>query len=282
MRKNWKKIIRAKWFPAAAVITVVCIGSAVVTGISGKDSVVTRAANVVLRPAQKAITHTAVYVANTYNKYFHYDELVAEKEALEEEISKLQGELENAQAAVRENEELRAMLGVTERNTEFTYASAEVIGRTLDEWSSIITIDAGSADGLEKNDCVVTSQGMVGFISSLTKHSAQVTTILDSNMSAGARLVRTGEIAVAEGDYNLRADGKLKLSYLSRSADVVGGDTVQTSGAGGLFPRGLGIGTVESMQTESDGMTNYAIVEPLVDVTSLTRVYIITDTKVSE
>ena len=145
----------------------------------------------------------------------------------------------------------------------------------------MLTIDAGSADGLEKNDSVVTAQGMVGYVSSLTEHSAQVTTILDSNMSAGARLVRTGEIAVAQGDYQLMTDGKLKVSYLSRDADVVVGDTVQTSGSGGLFPKGLGIGTVESIQTESDGMSNYAIIQPLVDISSLTRVYIITETTVT-
>lgn len=235
-----------------------------------------------LLPAQKAITYTAVNVADTYNKYFRYDDLVAEKEALEQQVADLTDQLADAQAAVRENEELRSMLGVTERNTEFTYTPAQVIGRTLDEWSSVLTIDAGSEDGLEKNDCVVTAQGMVGYVSSLSEHSAQVTTIIDSNMSAGARLVRTGEIAVAEGDYSLMADGKLKVSYLSRSADIVVGDTVQTSGSGGLFPRGLGIGTVESIQTESDGMTNYAIIEPLVDITTMTRVYVITDTKVSE
>ena len=206
---------------------------------------------------------------------------MAENDSLKQQVAELTGQLEDAQAAVNENKDLREMLGVAERNTEFTYAAAEVIGRTLDEWSSVLTIDAGSADGLEKNDSVVTAQGMVGYVSSLTEHSAQVTTILDSNMSAGARLVRTGEIAVAQGDYQLMTDGKLKVSYLSRDADVVVGDTVQTSGSGGLFPKGLGIGTVESIQTESDGMSNYAIIQPLVDISSLTRVYIITETTVT-
>ena len=174
------------------------------------------------------------------------------------------------------------MLGVAERNTEFTYAAAEVIGRTLDEWSSVLTIDAGSADGLEKNDSVVTAQGMVGYISSLTEHSAQVTTILDSNMSAGARLVRTGEIAVAQGDYQLMTEGKLKVSYLSRDADVVVGDTVQTSGSGGLFPKGLQIGTVHSVKTASDGMSDYAVVDPYVNVKNVTRVFVITDYSISD
>lgn len=282
MRRTWKKAVHAKWFPAAVVAAVVCVAAGVYTGVSGQDSIVTRAVNTALLPAQRVITHTAVHVADTYNKYFQYDKLKEENESLKQQVADLTSQLENAQAAVSENADLREMLGVAERNTEFTYASAEVIGRTLDEWSSVITIDAGSADGLEKYNCVVTAQGMVGYISSLSEHSAQVTTIIDSNMSAGARMVRTGEIAVAEGDYQLMTDSRLKVSYLNRDADVVVGDTVQTSGSGGLFPKGLGIGTVESIQTESDGMSNYAIVKPLVDISSLTRVYIITDTTVSE
>ena len=281
MRKIWNKIVHARCFPAAVIAAVVCVVLSVYTGVSGEGSIVTRAVGTALLPAQRAITHTAVHVADTYNKYFKYDELVAENESLKQQVAELTGQLEDAQAAVNENKDLREMLGVAERNTEFTYAAAEVIGRTLDEWSSVLTIDAGSADGLEKNDSVVTAQGMVGYISSLTEHSAQVTTILDSNMSAGARLVRTGEIAVAQGDYQLMTEGKLKVSYLSRDADVVVGDTVQSSGSGGIFPKGLGIGTVESIQTESDGMSNYAIIQPLVDISSLTRVYIITETAVT-
>lgn len=280
MRKLWKKTVHAKWFPAAAVAAAVCIAVAVYSGISGNSSPVTSASGTALLPVQRAVTHMAVKVADSYNKYFRYDELAAENEQLRQQVTELTSQLEDAQAAVTENEDLRAMLGVAERNTEFTYAGAEVVGRTLDEWSRVLTIDAGSADGLEENDCVVTAQGMVGYISELSSHSAQVTTVIDSNMAAAARLVRTGEIAVAQGDYQLMEDGKLKLSYLSRDADVVVGDTVQTSGSGGIFPKGLAIGTVESIQTESDGMTNYAVITPLVDITSLTHVYIITDVSV--
>lgn len=264
------------------IALLVCVTAAVYTGVTQKDSPVTRALNSAFLPAQRAITHTAVHVADTYNKYFRYDELVAENESLKQQVIDLTSQLQDAQSAVKENESLRDMLGVAERNTEFTYAAAEVVGRKLDEWSSVLSIDAGSADGLALNDCVVTAQGMVGYISDLSEHAAQVTTIMDSNMSAGARIVRTGELAVAEGDYQLMTDGKLKISYLNKGADVVVGDTVQTSGSGGLFPEGLGIGTVESIQTESDGMSNYAIVEPLVDISSLTGVYIITDTTQSE
>lgn len=277
MRKNWKKICHARWFPVAVAAVIVCLVLAVFTGASGRDSIISRTLGKVLLPAERGITHAAVGVADKYNQMFNYDKLEAENEQLQKQVTELTQQLEKAQSAVTENQDLREMLGITERHTEFTYQAAEVVGRTLDQWSSVLTIDAGSAEGLEKNDSVVTARGMVGYISSLSEHSAQVTTVIDSNMSAGAKVNRTGELGVAEGNYQLMGDGKLKVSYLSKSADVVVGDTVQTSGAGGVYPKGLTIGTVESIQTESDGMSNYAVLKPAVDILSLTNVYIITD-----
>ena len=84
---------------------------------------------------------------------------------------------------------------------------------------------------------------------------------------------------MAAGDYKLMSDGKLKVSYLSKDADVVVGDSVTTSGTGGYFPKGLTIGTVESIKTESDGMSNYAVIAPMIKLSELTNVYIITETE---
>ena len=77
-------------------------------------------------------------------------------------------------------------------------------------------------------------------------------------------------------------NGTLKMSCLDKSADIVVGDTIITSGSGGLFPKGLTVGTVASVETESDGMSKYATLQPAVDINSVTRVYIITDYTVSE
>ncbi|MDO4174366.1 MAG: rod shape-determining protein MreC [Eubacteriales bacterium] len=277
LRKIWRKIVHRRWFPAAVIAVIACLVLAVFTGASGQDSIVSRTLGNALLPAERAITHAAVRAADSYNKYFKYDELAEENEALKQQVADLTAQLDEAQSALSENKELKDMLGVAERNTEFSYEAAEVVGRTLDEWSSALTIDAGSAEGLEQYDCVVTAKGMVGYISELSEHSAQVTTVIDSNMSAGALMTRTGVVGVAEGNYQLMSDGKLQVSYLSKDADIVVGDTVQTSGTGGLFPKGLTIGTVESVQTESDGMSNYAVIAPAVDLSSLTHVYIITE-----
>lgn len=274
-------MLRQKWFPAAAVAAVLCVAAAVYSGVTGGNNFVTRGVRAILLPGQRAATHMAVTVADRYNQVFHYDDMKSENESLKQKVAELTQQLESVQNTTDENQSLRELLGFAERNTEFSYAEAEVVGRTLDEWSSVLSIDAGKAEGLEINDCVITGIGMVGYISSLDEHSAQVTTILDTNMSAGVRVLRTDVLAVAEGDYQLMADGKLKVSYLDKDADVVVGDTVQTSGTGGMFPKGLIVGTVEQIQTESDGMSNYAVVKPMIDISALTQVYVITDVQYS-
>lgn len=157
---------------------------AVFTGAAKKDSIISRTLGGVLLPAERGITMRLSAWRDTYNKFHGYDALKAENDSLKKQVTDLTKQLESAQADVKENKELKSMLGVSERNTSFSYEQAQVIGRTLDEWSSVLTIDAGSKDGLEKHDCVVTSQGMVGYISDLSDHTAQVTTIIDKNMSA--------------------------------------------------------------------------------------------------
>ena len=96
-------------------------------------------------------------------------------------------------------------------------------------------------------------------------------------MQCGALITRTRETAIAEGNYDLMADGNLRLSYLTDDASVVIGDTVETSGRGGLFPKGVMIGTVESVLPEDNGISYYAVLKPFVDVDTVSSVSIVTD-----
>ena len=88
---------------------------------------------------------------------------------------------------------------------------------------------------------------------------------------------KVNETAIAEGDYNLMTRGALRLSYLREDSKVVVGDTVETSGRGGVFPKGILIGTVESVQPEESGLSYYAVIKPFVSVDSVSSVSIITE-----
>ena len=123
---------------------------------------------------------------------------------------------------------------------------------------------------------------MVGFVAVVAPNYCEVTTVIDTEMQAGALITRTREVTIAEGDYTLIDSGELRLSYLKQDADIVIGDTVETSGRGGLFPKGIMIGTIEQILPEEHGMSNYAIVKPFVDVDKVSHVFIIKDFEVTE
>ena len=140
-----------------------------------------------------------------------------------------------------------------------------------------LTLDKGSSSGVNKDDLVTTVDGMLGFVSEVTDNTCEVTSITDPKMQCGALVTRTRETAIAEGDYNLMTRGALRLSYLREDSKVVVGDTVETSGRGGVFPKGILIGTVESVQPEESGLSYYAVIKPFVSVDSVSSVSIITE-----
>lgn len=197
-------------------------------------------------------------------------------------VAELEQKQRDANVALEENNRLRALLGIKERNRSFEFEVAEIIARSMTDDARTVTIDKGENAGLQEGDCVITEDGMVGYIASVAPTHATVTTVIDTDMQAGALVTRTREIAVAEGDYELMDSGALRLSYLSKDADVVIGDTVETSGNGGVFPKGLMIGTIERIIPEDHGISNYAIVKPFVDISGVRGVFVIKSFEITE
>ena len=113
-------------------------------------------------------------------------------------------------------------------------------------------------------------------------NSCQVKPITDVSVKMGAVVSRTREVVVAEGSFELAGDGLLRLSYLQNDSDVLVGDTVETSGYGGIFPKGLLIGTITEVLPESHGISTYAKIQPAVDLTALKKVYIVKSFTITE
>ena len=132
--------------------------------------------------------------------------------------------------------------------------------------------------GIAAGDCVVSAEGyLVGIISEVGYNWSTVLTVIDTDTELGARIFRTGEVAVAEGDFALMGQSRLKLSYLTSDDEVLIGDQIVTSGLGGYYPSGLVIGAVESLKTGDDGLARYAVLAPMMDFNTLTEVFVITD-----
>ena len=228
-------------------------------------------------PVQRVATGISNFFSHGLSYFTDFDALQAENEELKRQIREMEQTVRDAELALEENAQLRQQAGQPERMRELTTITAEVIARNPGDWATTLTLDKGSNPGVELGDLVTTVDGMAGYVSELYSNTCEITTVIDVEMQCGALITRTRETAIAEGDYDLMADGNLRLSYLTEDTSVVIGDTVETSGRGGVFPKGVMIGTVESVLPESNGISYYAVIRPFVDVDTISSVSIVTD-----
>ena len=227
------------------------------------------------RAASAAVTNWA---QDQYDRAFRYEELAAENEALRQQVAQLQKDAIAGQDAQRENQRMKDLLGLHDERPELQYRDAAVVRRASSNWSSDLTIDRGTSGGVEVNDCVIDQYGhLIGVITQADWNSSVVTTILDPTLELGGRVARTDESAILEGDFTLMLQGLTRLSFLSEEAQLVTGDQVTTSGLGGVYPPGLGVGTVRTLCVEEDGISRYAQVEPAADIAGVQYVYVIVD-----
>jgi len=265
---------------AAVLLSVALwLGSAL---LGGTDPV-TNLTNTVTAPLRGGVTAVLDWFDGVKEYVLHYDQLHQELEDLRVRVAELEDEVRESEEARKENESLRELLGFRQKHKDFTFQSARVSEHSTDNWSSTLTISHGTDAGLEVGDCVVTSTGaLVGVLSAVGYNWATVATVIDPSIQLGGIVNRTYSAGVLEGDFSLMSQGKLKLSYLPDSAQLVSGDEVLTSGKGGVYPSGLVVGTVDGLFTDPSGISRYAVVTPEANLADLIEVFVITDFNVVE
>lgn len=202
-----------------------------------------------------------------------YEENRVLKERLERYVQ-LAAENEELRA---QNERLKAMLEYRRENDQYELKLARVVARDPDRWmNSIIVINAGERDGIRPNMPVITPAGIIGKVVQVSRHSANVQLITD--VEGGSRVSAvvqgpTRPVGVIDG-YDAQT-GMLMLSKLPLNEPVEPGQLVVTSGFGGIFPPGLLIGTVESVETGEYGLSLQAKVRPAADLVHLDEVFVV-------
>lgn len=234
--------------------------------------------NTVSEPVKKAMGSMVDSLEQLYNYLYKYDMLEAENEELKAKIAKLEQEERDFDEISDENQQLRDLLELGKRNADYEFEAVSVISWSASNFDSSFTISKGESSGLALNDCVITGSGyLIGKITELNSTSATVTTVIDPNTSVGALIHEIGEIAVAEGDFQYMQEGKMKLSYLEKSSQVMEGYTIVTSGRSGTYPKGLVIGTVDTVHLDKSGLNDFAVITPSAELDNLSMVYVVTD-----
>jgi len=215
-------------------------------------------------------------------KYREFREGLKKLDQLEQENGDLKvrnKELSTTNQVLRgfeaENKQLRKALQYRE-STIFTLTPARIIARDASTWYNKIVIDRGFADGLDpKGDQpVLTEAGLVGKTTVVDDHTATVVLIADETCKVAANVEGTREQGIVKGERaSNQAVPGIGLNFLSKQAGLKPGQNVLTSGAGGVFPSGVLIGTVKEFKArELDG---HASIIPAVDFTTLEDVFVI-------
>lgn len=241
----------------------------------GRDNPLTRGFQTLAAPAEKLVNRGVTALEGVYGYLHDFDLLKAENAALKRRIAEMEESVRQSEGERAENQRLRTLLGLYQEHTDFELVDAEIISWGASNWSSVFSIDRGTQSGLSAGDCVITESGfVVGLVTEAGLYSATVRTLIDPQTAIGAKLP-SGLSAVAEGDFTLMAGGRLKLTYVFEGAALNLGDTVLTSGAGGVYPSGLVIGELTDTLADESGFAAYGVVTPSASLESLSQVFVI-------
>jgi rod shape-determining protein MreC len=169
-----------------------------------------------------------------------------------------------------ENQRLRRLLEFRPRVRDEVVA-ARVIGRDALGASRSFVIDRGTSDGVERGAAVLAPEGVVGHVFLAGRRAARVLLITDHNSGVDAVVQRTRARGIVEG----RIGGGCGLKFVKRTESLEPGDLVITSGVDGIFPKGLPIGRISTIDKRGPGLFQYAFVEPTVDFDVLEEVLVV-------
>lgn len=217
--------------------------------IHGVRSVVTTITSPV-RYAGSVVASPFNALGNVFSNLTASQETLSDLKAQNEELTAQVAELSEAQETASR---LESLLGLQSTyNLEST--AARIIGESSDAWSRTVTIDKGSSDGFAINMPVCNSAGVIGQIIEVSANTSTVRLITDENSGVSAMVQSTRAQGILQG----QPDGTLRLEYVTTDADVQEGDIIVTSGIGGVYPKGLPLGTVSTVVREENA-TYYTI-----------------------
>lgn len=220
-------------------------------------------------------------ISETINKSIEHKKTVEE---YEEELSKLKTEnwklktqLIDYYDTKRENAQYLKFYDFKKQNQNLKFISGKVIDKDVNDLFKGFTLDQGSNNGVKVNDSVVTEKGLVGRVDTVFSNSCTVKTILSPEFKAGILDVKTGDNGVLIGNIKLADQNLSGMMYLSTQNTIEVGDTVVTSGLGGIYPKNLPVGTVKELSNDDYDSSFFAKIEPLADINNVVDVFIITD-----
>ena len=258
------------------IITIIILILIVIFSNGEKNtSIFENVASNLVMPIQNGLTYLKNKVAGNNTFFTDIKNLKAENEKLTQKNSELEQMLRELENIKTENETLKEYLNLTEKYGEYKTIPGYVINKDISNYSKTIVINIGKKDGVEENMTVIGDKGLVGHVISATDTTAKVQTIIDTASSISCSMSTTKEAIVCKG--TLDEESSLKAMYIPTDSNIIQGDSIETSGLGGIYPKGIHVGTVKKVTNTKNMIDRYAMIETAINFDTLDTVLVITN-----
>lgn len=186
-------------------------------------------------------------------------------------IMALQLELASLRRAERENLRLRAMLGY-QPPPGYQTIPGSVVGLDLDPLRGVAWIDVGSSAGVREGQAVLTVDGLVGVVDEVWSRRSRIRLIRNEYTPVSVRVTRSRTLGIVEWD---PGTGRLRAAQIPFQADIAAGDTLVSSGLGGVFPPDLPVGVVEEVREPPERLLKDVVVRAFSKFHRLEEVFVI-------
>lgn len=274
-----RRFIESRFF---IVTLIVCLALVIVPSTlsaMGLRNYVNEAVSTFFSPMQKLFSYVADGISGFSEYFTEYDRLAKENEELREKLEEMREDIHSAEELEQMNNWLLGYLELKKEHTDFTFEPATVTGTGSGNYKTVLTLDCGTDKGVNTGMTVVTPAGIVGHIVEAGDSWSKAVTFIESGSAVGAVIERTGETGLIEGDFHLSSEGKCKMTYLSANSDVKEGDRIMSIGTGSVYPGGLVIGYVESVETDPLNRTKIAYINASADLSNLKNEKVMVITK---
>lgn len=271
MNRNKQTEILGGILTAIILILLIFLSNVEVNKLSYLETV----ASEITSPIQRVFTDIKNKIQKNDVYFSDMEAIIAENEELRAKNSELETSLRELEVIKAENTQLQQYMNLTEKYASYSTIPAYVINRDVSNFSSTLVLNVGEDDGIREKMTVIADKGLVGYVISVAKSTCKVQVIIDPASTVSSTISTTNESIICKG--TLDNNQVLRASLIPTGADLIQGDAVYTSGVGGIYPKGIIIGTVKEIVTTSNITDRYAIVEPVVDFSKIDTVLIIND-----
>lgn len=270
MKKDRKSTVVGITITVLILIFLVIVSNLKIDKISQIGNPFTSFVNTI----QNGIVYLKNKIAGNDSFFINIDEMKKENEELKNKNKQLEESLRELEIVKAENATLKEYVNLTDKYGEYSTHPADVIQLDISNYTKTIIINVGKKDGIDVNMPVISDKGLVGHVISVTDNTAKVQTIIDTASTVTCTISTTRDSIVSRGVID--SNNELKASFIPTEASVLEGDKVETSGIGGIYPKGIHIGTIKKVVNTKNITNRYAIIETAVDFSKLETVLVIT------